>query len=292
MRAASRRADRRAKLWALAFVACWAAVEALAAHLQRGYSPYQVVFTRYAVHLALLAAVFAWRAPATLWRTRRPAYQLARSLLMVTMPASFVVAAQRGVHPGTALAVFWVASPLLVLALARPVLGEQVPRRAWIAAALAGAAAAAACGPGPFPGARRALLPAAMAASFAGYVAMTRALRDERTRANLFYTALGPVLVLAPAMPRVWTAPSPRDLAVMVGVGALGLATLFALDRMAAAAPLSASAPVAPLQVAFAALLQAVETGRSPGAAAAVALSSVAAVSLFAWNLEPSPLAP
>jgi drug/metabolite transporter (DMT)-like permease len=273
-----------------ASVAAWAAVEAMAAHLARAYSPYQVVFTRYVVHTGLVLAS-GWRAQPPPWHTRRLVTQVARSLLMVAMPACFVLATARGVAPSATLALFWF-SPLVVLALSAPLLGEAVPRRAWLVTALACAAAAAACRPAALPGAVRALLPAGMAVSFALYVVMTRGLRDERTRTNLLYTALGPALVLAPVMPRVWVMPSPRDLALMGGIGAVGLAALWALDRATAAAPVSASAAVAPLQVAFAIALQAVESGHAPAVATMVAVMTIAAVSLYAWKVEPSPIAP
>ena len=89
-----------------------------------------------------------------------------------------------------------------------------------------------------------------MAVTFSLYVVMTRSLRSETTRANLFYTALGVFLMLSPAMPSLWIMPTLPHFAAIVGVGLLGLATLYALDRLAAAAPVSVSAPFAYLQIA------------------------------------------
>jgi drug/metabolite transporter (DMT)-like permease len=277
---------RRSMLLAAAFVALWAAVEALGARLEQRYSPYQVIFTRYVVHLGLLLALFGWREPASLWRTRRPLYQLARSSLMLCMPAAWIVATQLGVHPGTVLSIFWLA-PLLVLWLARLVLGERASAPVWIATAVASGAAAVASGPGPLPDARLLVLPVGMAASFSLYVAMTRSLRSETTLANLFYTALGVVLALSPAMARLWVAPPLHDLLVMVGIGALGLAALWALDRMAAAAPVSRSAPLACLQVVFVLGLEWALRRRHPSAPAAVAALLVGATALYTWAREP-----
>jgi drug/metabolite transporter (DMT)-like permease len=269
------------------FVAAWAAVEALAARVLREYSPYQVVFTRYVVHLALLLAVFGWRDPGALWRTRRPVYQLARSLLMLAMPASWIVATQVGIAPGTIASIFWL-SPLLILGFARLVLDERPAPALWIATGVACAGAVVASRPGPPPEAARLLLPAAMAASFSLYVAMTRSLRSETTRANLFYTALGVTLALAAVMPRLWITPSPRDLLVMTGVGALGLVALWALDRMAAAAPVSKSAPLACLQLGFAFAIEVALRRARPDVPLAVALSAVALAALYAWVREPA----
>jgi drug/metabolite transporter (DMT)-like permease len=246
-----------------------------------------VVFTRYAVHLAVMLAVWGWREPSTLWRTRRPVYQLARSLLMLSMPASWIVAAQQGVEPATVLSIFWL-SPLLILGFARVVLGERPSPALWIATAVASAGVVVLLEPGSMPSAKLVVFPIGMAVSFSLYVAMTRSLRDETTRANLFYTALGVALVLSFAMPRLWVTPSAHDLLVMSGVGVLGLLALWALDRMAAAAPVSTSAPFACLQVAFAIAFDWGVRREHPNLRSAVALSLVAIAAAYVMVREPA----
>jgi drug/metabolite transporter (DMT)-like permease len=241
-------AGRVSMLWMLAFVVLWTVVEQLASGVLNAYSPYQVVWTRYAVHIALMLALWGWREPATLWRTRRPAYQIIRSLLMLGMPASWVVSMQHGVDPQTLMAVFWL-SPLLILALAHVALGERAPWPVWLAGALVCVGANLLFLHRPVPPLASLLFPLGMALSFSLYVVMTRSLRSETLRANLFYTALGVLLALTPALPGLWRSPSPHDLAVMVGVGVLGFGALYALDRMAAAAPVSLAAPVTSLQL-------------------------------------------
>jgi drug/metabolite transporter (DMT)-like permease len=269
------------------FGALWAIVEALGAITLGGISLYQVVFTRYVVHLAVVLALWGWRGGSAPWRTRRPAYQLARSLLMVVMPASFIMAVSGGETPRTVLAIFWASSPLLVLAFARLVLAERSARLAWLAAAISAAGAVAILRPGLPPAPRLLVLPAAMAVSFSLYIPMTRSLRSEDTRANLFYTALGPALVLAPSMPRLWLTPGPAALAAMIGVGVVGLAGLWALDRFTAAAPLAASAPLLPLQVAFATGLEVVMRGEHLRLVAAAGLTVLGAVALHGWLRDP-----
>ena len=54
---------RYSMLLMIGFGVLWAAVESVAVHLSRGYSPYQVVWTRYAVHLGFMLAVWGWRQP-------------------------------------------------------------------------------------------------------------------------------------------------------------------------------------------------------------------------------------
>ena len=280
--------NRRAILLMLVFVGLWAAIEILAWQVLQRYSPYQVVWTRYAVHLLLMLLIFGWREPAALVRTRRPVFQLLRSLLMLVMPASWVMGMQAGLPGDAVMGVFWI-SPLLILALGALFLRERMPLAIWLATLLAGVGALLVHPLHSLPPPHLLVYPLAMAASFSAYVVMTRALRGEATRANLFYTALGVFLALSPFMPRLWQWPAPADLAVMVAVGVLGCLTLYALDRSTAAAPAGLSAPVLYMQVALTvSLLIALgvwKAGALPlHVAAGVCL--IAGVAAFVWLRE------
>jgi drug/metabolite transporter (DMT)-like permease len=278
---------RRAVLLVLAFGALWAAVEALAGGVLRRYSPYQVVWTRYVVHLTLMVLVWGWRQPRSLVRTRRPVYQIGRSLLMLGMPASWITAMQAGVPAGTTMSIFWL-SPLLILGFAHVLLGERASHRVWIAATVAAAAASALFGPRGVANPLLLLFPLGMAVSFSLYVALTRPLRSETTRANLFYSALGVAACLTPVMPRLWISPDAGGLLVMSGVGVLGFATLWALDRATAAAPVSRTAPFFSFQLLFTAGLDWVLHGARPGlrGAAALAVVALAGAALWVWPRE------
>jgi hypothetical protein len=142
------------------------------------------------------------------------------------------------------MTIFWLA-PLLILVLARLMLGEIAPA-----------------------------------------VVMTRSLRTETTRANLFYSAGGVALFLTPFMPGVWVTPSGADLLVMAAVGVAGFLSLLALDRMAAAAPVSGSAPLLYLQVAVTiAFLVAAGAGGISGRIA-MGLLLIALIAGYAWSRE------
>ena len=126
---------RRSMLLMLAFVLLWTTVERLAADLLARYSPYQVVWVRYGVHLAAMLLCFGWTEPASLWRTARPTRQWLRSMLMLGMPASWIMGMQHGVAPDTLMAIFW-TSPLLIMVLGHLLLGERAPSAVWVAGAL------------------------------------------------------------------------------------------------------------------------------------------------------------
>lgn len=241
---------RRAILLMLVFVGLWAAIETLAWQVLQHHSPYQVVWTRYGVHLLLMLLLFGWRQPMSLVRTRRPVFQVARSLLMLGMPAFWVMGMQAGLGGDEVMTVFWI-SPLLIVVLGRLFLHDEAPLSLWVATVVAGVGSLLTHELHAIHGIRLLAYPLGMALCFSLYVVMTRSLRTEPTRVNLFYSALGVFLALTPVMPSLWVTPSAADLAVMVAVGVLGCLSLWALDRSTAAAPVSLGAPVAYMQIAF-----------------------------------------
>jgi drug/metabolite transporter (DMT)-like permease len=267
----------------------WVVLEAvIGARLSQSYPLMQIVWCRYAVHLAILIALFGVARPSRLWRTARPGLQVARSLLMVVMPASFALALFSGLPPGTVWAVTWTA-PLFALLLAAFPYGERVPAAAWCACA-AGLLGALASVPDRGTLASPAILIALLVgASFGFYVTLTRRLRGEPLPANLFYTAAGPFVVLTPLVLAQWVTPTPRDALLLAGIGAVGLVTLLGLDRSTAAAPVSKVAPLLLLQLPVLLAIHAIVDGTTPSRAtvAGVALASVAAVA--AWILVPAP---
>jgi drug/metabolite transporter (DMT)-like permease len=228
--------------------AAWAVVEWLGHHLPNGYSPYQVVWTRYGVHLLAMLAIVHPRA--ALWRTERPGLQWLRSSCMIGMPVCFIKAVEYLPAPQV-WAVFWIA-PLITMAVAERAMGERLDRWSWVAAvsALAGAWVLLASG---FNASLRGLfLAGAMAAFFAAYQILTRLLGPETLSSKLFYTAAGVFLALTPALPGIWRTPDALALVVMVAIGLVGLAVLYFIDRALEGVAVSGVAPFAYAQVLFA----------------------------------------
>jgi len=277
---------RRAMLLLALFALAWAVVEGLfGARLQQHYALMQVVWCRYAVHLLCLLLVFGWRHPSRLWRTRRPVFQLSRSVLMLVMPASFALSLAAGDRAGTVWALFW-AAPLMILFLARRWLGERVPRWVGVVAAIGLGVAALMSEPG-LPGSLGgALLPLLMALSFSVYVVMTRSLRDEPVQVNLFYTALGVFALLTPLMPVVWRMPNAHDALLLAGIGALGLVALWALDRACESAPVAAVAPTLHVHLLCMALVEWAAAGEplSHRAMLGAAWLAVSLAALWLWQ--------
>jgi drug/metabolite transporter (DMT)-like permease len=91
----------------------------------------------------------------------------------------------------------------------------------------------------------RSLLMLGMAACFSVYVVMTRAMRDETTMANLFYTGLCVLAPLSLGLPAFWLGLRGRAAMAMGAIDLVGLAGLLALDRALHLAPASVVVPVA-----------------------------------------------
>lgn len=277
---------RGAMLWMVAFVALWVLVEVISTWFHLAYSPFEVVWGRYAAHLAIMVAIFGWRDPLALVRTRRPLLQIGRSMLMLVMPAAWVLAMERGLDVDTVLSLFGV-SPLLICVLAVLLLNERATRGIWISAIVVSVGALFCLslqGPLPRTGVAAALV---CAGSFSLYCVMTRMLTTETLRANMFYTALGVFAALTLYMPKVWVTPTPHDAVVMFLVGAVGLVSLLALDRAAETAPVFNGGAMVDTRLLT--LTGGVLVGRHPDLHYAVGLAVIVAGTICALSLARSP---
>ena len=237
------------------FVASWAILEAVVgARLRQSYDLMQIVWCRYAAHLIIVFGIWGWRQPSRIWSTKRRTYQIGRSLLMLVMPGSFALALAAGTPVSTVWSVMWLA-PAMILVSARVLLGDRptlLTALAVVAGCLAAPFVLEAARVGPTVGIVYGLL---TAASFALYVVMTRVLRHEAVRTNLFYTAVGVFVPLSVYVPGVWIAPDLHDVMVLAGIGAIGFVALFALDRSLERADVSVTASFCHLQVVFVAFI-------------------------------------
>lgn len=134
MTAAAQSRPGAAAAWMLAAGLLFACMDASMKWIANDYSPFQVATFRSlaALPLVLLWIVVRGRA-GTLLRVHWPLH-LARGLLGVGMIAGFVYGLAR-MPLSTAYAIVFVA-PLLVTALAVPLLGERVGPRRWVAVAV------------------------------------------------------------------------------------------------------------------------------------------------------------
>ena len=188
----------------------------------------QIVWLRYAFHLALMLVFLGIPRRFDFVRTQRPWLQLFRSFLMLVMPIAYAMAVQRvgGRH---AWGVFWVA-PVMVLTFSA-MTGERPTRAAWITTLVAWLGITAIYRPS-LSALGLGIVPAlVMAASFAWYIVLTRVLdRTESLFTNLFYSAISVFVVLSIALPWFWNPIEPRDIVAGVVIATSGWVGLCLLD--------------------------------------------------------------
>jgi drug/metabolite transporter (DMT)-like permease len=209
--------------------ALWVVIEGLANFLEQSYSGYQIVWTRYAAHLVVLALVVGPLTGRRLLETKHPRAQVARGLLMLGMPTFLLLAVAR--QPSNDVySIFWIA-PLLALGFSQTLLAELVSIRGWSLAIAAFAGILLVLHPNSSILSWVTLLPLGMACCFSLYLVMTRGLRSDGPATNLFYTAAAVLGPLSFVQPFVWRTPTLHDLAIMAAIGTVGLLALLAMDR-------------------------------------------------------------
>src|SRR5689334_1497435 len=116
--------SRRAILCMLIASFCFAAIELLGRYFIHNIPLYQVVWSRYAVHILFMLAVFGPRFKTRLFKTSSIKLQIIRSLTMFAMPVCYVIAFGN-MPTGDLWSVYWL-SPGIMLALSAFVLREPV----------------------------------------------------------------------------------------------------------------------------------------------------------------------
>lgn len=224
----------RSLLHAGAAVLLWSAIETIAGRLGDRHEAVQIVWLRYSIHLALLAVIFLPVFGRRAFATQRPALQLLRGLLMFFMPMLYLLA--RGTAPAPWIwTVFWCA-PLLVLGAA-PLVGDRPPTARWLTAVLAWIGALAILHPDDVGSITGTVLALGMAAAFAGYLLLSRVLRDESILASLYFTGAGALLPTTLIVPWYWRPVVLADAVPAFGLGVASLLFLFAIDRALEDAP-------------------------------------------------------
>lgn len=232
------------------FVVMNAAVKILSQHLPT----IELIWARTLGHLIVVIALFApghggWR----LLATRRPAIQLGRSLLLLTSTSFFFTALNR-VPLADATAVSF-TSPLLVAALAVPVLGERVGISQWASIAVGFAGALVVIRPTGKGASAYAFLVLGSAICYALYQVLTRLVASvDAPETSVTYSALAGTLVLSLLVPFVWRTPQqPAHWLMLAALGLLGALGHYCVARALLWAPASIVSPFHYVQLVWAA---------------------------------------
>lgn len=268
----------------------FAVADTLGKQLVLSHAVALILAVRYAANVVLLAAVLLPGAGTSLWRTAQPGLAILRGLCLAA--ASITMSLALRVMPVAETVAIMYLSPLLVLLLSRPVLGEPAGRSVWLASGLgfAGVLLIVRPGGGLDPGGvALCLLNACLATA---YSLLTRFLaRTETTAALSFTTALVGTTVfglLAVAMAAgsggmtLGPLPGPTAFALMALLGVLATAGHFLFAAGYARAEASLLAPVSYLHLFWAGLLGLAVFGHVPDGPAIAGMVLIAVAGVLA----------
>lgn len=257
--------------------------DGFARHLAETYNTFMVIMIRYWLFGGFVV-LLALRQPQGFRqaiRTRHPWLHLLRAILLITEICA-VVQGYTMIGLINSHAIFAVC-PLLVAALAVPLLGERIPWQRWaaIGAGLAGVLIILQPGSGVFSLAS--LLPLAAATMFAVYSLLTRlATRDEPAFVALFWTGIvGAVLITAIGLPN-WEPITGEDWVWMTIYALLALLGNWLLILCYEVAEASSVQPFAYLQIVLISLIGLLIYGEALRTSVMVGAAIVVAAGLFA----------
>jgi drug/metabolite transporter (DMT)-like permease len=236
-----------------------------------------VLVGRNLAYVLAVVVLMGGRSPGRLLRTARPRTQAVRGLLMFASTATWFWGLS--LLPLAEMSTLSSTAPLITVALAGPLLGERVTRRAAAGAAVGFVGVVLMVGFDPAHIDAAILLPLANAAILALFFLLTRDLRDEPAAVTMFWSGLIPLaasslLFVAVPFDRLPTTPE------WVGIACVGLLALLAHRLLVAAyrwARASDLAPMGYLGVLWAFLVGALvfaEPATPQGIAGAVAIAA------------------
>jgi drug/metabolite transporter (DMT)-like permease len=251
-----------------------------------GVSPWAAVFVRYAVHLAIVAALVLPVAGMRSLSSRSPRLEILRAVLLLGSTLLNFTAVKY--LPLTVTATIMFAMPIFITVLSIPLLGETVGVRRWAAILVGFCGIVIVMQPwtGQFHWAMLASLGATICGSF--YTILTRRLAGiDSTNTQQLYAALVATLGVAPLAAVEWTPPEGTlawVLFLCMGVfGWLGHQLLTAAHRYA---PASVLAPFVYTQLIYMTLSSWVVFSQPPTVWVLLGAPIVAGSGFYIWWRE------
>ena len=235
--------------------AIFALQDALSRRLSADYNVMMIVMLRYWFFAGFVLLLAMRRGGvAQVARTHHPALQITRGVLLVAeicvTVTGFVLLGLVETH-----AVFAVY-PLLILAMAGPLLGERLSLRSWLAVLVGIAGVLVILRPGYEAFSPLSLIPLAAALMFAIYGILTRYVsRQESALTSLFWTGVAGALAMTIVGLWFWQGLRPVDWGWMGLLSVSGVLGHWLLIRVYDLAEASTVQPYANLQLVFASAL-------------------------------------
>ena len=244
-------------------------------------APLFVVWARFALHAVLVGAVMGGIGHRPVLTVASWPLQLLRSACLFTATMGNFIALQY-LQLSETVAVFFVA-PMVVTALAGPMLGEWVGWRRWLAimAGFCGVLVMARPGTSMFQPALVFSIVSMLGYSF--YVLLTRRLAATETPESLvFVSALVPALLLSIALPWAWTPPQTvLQWLLVLAIGLCGVGGHFLFVEAYRRASTGALAPFTYVQIPMMVFFGWLVFGNLPDEATWMGIAMIAAAGLY-----------
>ncbi len=261
------------------------AMDALARELTQRLSVGQIVWVRFLIFAVLAALMVGPRTIKAKLKSRRPWLQIGRSIVMVAEIGVFVLCFRylpvADVHAVAA------ATPLLVTALAIPVLGETVGWRRWVAVCIGFIAVIVILRPGFREWEWFHTLPVGAAVLWAIYQVLIRLTgRYDGSDTTLLWTALMGALISSFVGWIDWVWPSTETWLLLIAAGFLGGAAHYTLILALSAAPASLLQPFVYTTFLWALILGLLFFGEFPDAITIIGAAVLISVGLYVMRRE------
>ncbi len=238
-------------------------MDGLAKLLAGDYSVVQIVWARYAFAVPVILAIARPAAWPGLLRAERPSLQAVRGLMPVFANVTVILGVS--LMPLADATAISFASPLLVVALSAPLLGERVSVHSWTGVACGFAGVLIIARPGAGTLAWAALFPLATALIFALYQILTRLVsRNTDPIVTLAWTVAVGLVPTTPLLFPYWHPVRLSDWPLLILSGLLFGAGQFLLIRAFAMAPAGVLAPFTYAQIVAAVVFGALVFGDVP----------------------------
>jgi drug/metabolite transporter (DMT)-like permease len=219
-------------LTAMAVLAC---MDAISKYLAVRYAVPQILLVRFAIFMAFALILARPKSLRSAYASKHPMLQLLRSLV-ITIEVGVFILAFRYLPLADTHAIAGIA-PLLVTALAVPLLGETVGIRRWSAVGAGFIGLLIIIRPGFETMEPAYLIPVVGALLWSLYQILMRMVSDDEASTSLLYMASVGFVIMAAIAPFYWIWPSGTDWFWMTALGIIGAAGHYILIQAFRLAP-------------------------------------------------------
>ncbi len=260
----------------------FAVMDSISKFAVQSYPVTQALWIRYVLYLGFAILVIGPAKVRAAWRTERPGLQFWRSLLALLEHGVFFLAfAYLPLAETHAIAA---TSPLIVIMLAAPILGERVGLHRWLAVLAGFGGVLLILRPGFATLSWPMALPLLGAFLWGIYQIMTRlCARYDSSETTLLWSAVIGVAVGSLALPFAWAPPDAMGWVVLFAIGVMGSLCHFGLIKALEYASASSMQPYSYTLLVWASVLGFLVFGDVPAVWTILGGAVVALSGLYTW---------